>query len=121
MALKKRQPSRPTNKAVTPERAARLYRLLKILGNGPQSRQALVRRLRIDIRGFYRDLELLRAAEIHVPLVERKYRLRDPLKVAIARLPFPDPRLSLGEAITLARGRTAIHRRIRSLITRILK
>src|SRR5437588_9476603 len=86
------------SKTVTAERAARLYRLLKLLAAGPQSRAALTRRLRLDVRGFYRDLELLRGAGIDLPLLNGRYTLHDKVADAVARLPFPDPRLTLGEA-----------------------
>src|SRR5947209_18549291 len=85
------------SKTVTAERAGRLYRLLKMLGVSPQSRGALTRRLRLDVRGFYRDLELLRTAGIELPLVKGRYSLHDSVGEAIGRLPFPDPRLTLGE------------------------
>ena len=50
--------------SLTSLRAARLYRLLTLLGTGPQTRGFLLRRLKLDVRGFYRDLEetALRAA-----------------------------------------------------------
>src|SRR5207253_231940 len=61
---------------LTPQRAARLYKLLILLGEGPQTRQFLLRRLKLDIRGFYRDLESLRALGIEVePDLGNKYSL----------------------------------------------
>ena len=108
-------------KAVTEERAARVYRLLKLLGAGPQARTTLTRRLRLDIRGFYRDLELLRAAQIDVPLKNQRYTLTGSVKEAIARLPFPDPHLTLGEARELAKGRSPAHRKLKSQVNRIIK
>ena len=106
--------------SLTSLRAARLYRLLTLLDTGPQTRGFLLRRLRLDIRGFYRDLELLREASIAVPLAEGRYRLNGNADAAIARLPFPDPRLTLGEAEQLAKGRTAAHRKLKSQITAIV-
>jgi hypothetical protein len=106
---------------VTAERAARLFRLLTLLGAGPQARATLVRRLRLDIRGFYRDLELLRTAKIDVPLKNQRYVLVGSAKDAIARLPFPDPHLTLGEAKELAKGRSAAHRKLKSQLSRIIR
>ena len=106
-------------RTVTAERAARLYRLLQLLGKGPQSREALTRRLRLDVRGFYRDLELLRASGIDVPLREGRYTLQEKVDQATARLPFPDPRLTLGEASQLAKGRTLAHRKLKEQIAQI--
>jgi predicted DNA-binding transcriptional regulator YafY len=98
--------------AVTFERAARLFRLLTYLGAGPQKREALVRRLGLGVRGFYRDLDALRRAGIEADLEEGRYVLRGDVAEATARLPFPDPGLTLGEARQLARGRMAAHRKL---------
>jgi hypothetical protein len=106
--------------AVTPERAARLYRLLRILAAGPQKREALIRKLRLDVRGFYRDLELLRAAGIEVPLQDRRYSLEEDADAAVSRLPFPDPHFSLGEVQLLARGRSKAHRKLKELIAQVI-
>jgi hypothetical protein len=118
---KKRSPRvSPALKAVTDERARRLARLLRLLGTGPQTRAALTRHLRLDVRGFYRDLELLRAAGIAVTLENRRYVLDEPVPQAIDRLPFPDPHLTLGEARQLARGRTAAHRKLQAQVRTVL-
>ena len=109
------------SKTVTAERAARLYRLLKLLAAGPQSRPTLTRRLRLDVRGFYRDLDLLRSAGIDLPLLKGRYILRDKVRDAVTRLPFPDPRLTLGEAGLLAKGRTAAHQKLKRQLAQILR
>jgi hypothetical protein len=121
MAAKRGTGASPLARTVTADRARRLYRLLQLLGTGPQSRDTLLRKLRLDIRGFYRDLELLRTAGIGVLLSGGRYRLADELDEAVAQLPFPDPGLTLGEAIELARGRTAAHRKIKAEINRIVR
>lgn len=108
-------------KMVTAERAARLYRLLQLLGKGPLTREMLTRRLRLDVRGFYRDLEALRAAGIVVLLRDHHYTLRQEVQEAIARLPFPDPHLTLGDAMQLAKGRTAAHQKIKKQIAAIAR
>lgn len=119
--VKKRPKQKPAAlKAVTPERAARLYRLLKILADGAQTRGSLTRRLRLDIRGFYRDLELLRSSGIELPLHDSRYALLEDAESAIARLPFPDPRLTLEEAIQLSKGRSKAHRKLRGQIAQIV-
>src|SRR5713226_6674467 len=119
MALKRMTRAAAASKSITTTRAARLNRLLQLLGIGPQTRPALTRRLRLDVRGFYRDLELLRTAGIILPLRERRYSI-DRVAAAIARLPFPDPLLCLGEARKLAKGRTTAHWRLQELIKRII-
>ena len=105
---------------VTVERAARLYQMLKLLGKGPQARGVLARRLRLDVRGFYRDLELLRTVGIIVEADSRRYRLRGSLQEALNVLPLPDPHLTLGEAASLAKGRAPAHRKLAVHLSRIL-
>jgi hypothetical protein len=111
----------PSARAVTADRAARLYRLLRLVAAGPQTRQTLMRRLRLDVRSFYRDLELLRMAGIQLELVDHRYALEGKPDRAVERLPFPDPGVTLGEARQLAKGRSAAHRKLQSQIQRILR
>lgn len=118
---RKRTTAAPAAKAVTAERAARLYRLLRLLAAGPQTRGTLTRRLRLDVRGFYRDLELLRSAGIDLPLVNRRYTLAEDVDDAVARLPFPDPHLTLGEARQLAKGRTKAHQKLKAQVSQIIQ
>jgi hypothetical protein len=106
---------------VTADRAGRLYKMLQLLATGPQTREALTRQLGLDIRGFYRDLDLLRSSGIAVTLQERRYILQGAVDKAVARLPFPDPRLTLGEAQQLTKGRTAAHRKLKEQIGQILR
>jgi hypothetical protein len=113
---KKRVSPSVNNKAVSLERAARLYRLLQFLGTGPKTRAAILQRLRIDIRTFYRDLELLRDCEIVIDLDRRKYSLEGKPIELLERLPLPDPGLTLGEARTLAKGRTPVHTKLKKLL-----
>lgn len=109
------------NVTVTADRAQRLFRMLNLLGKAPQTRQALTKKLRLGIRGFYRDLEVLREIGLGIRLSDGRYHLVEPAAEALARLPFPDPGLTLGEARVLARGRLAVHRKIRDLLDRIQK
>lgn len=120
MAKKRSPRATPALRAVTAERARRLCRMLQLLDGGPQTRAGLTRHLRLDVRGFYRDLELLRSAGIAVTLRDRRYTLDEDVDDAIARLPFPDPHLTLGEARQLAKGRTAAHRKLQAQIREIL-
>jgi hypothetical protein len=98
---------------ITAQRAARLCKLLRLLRDAPQTRPALARRLRLDVRGFYRDLEWLRKFGISVLMEDGRYCLAEEAERAIARLPFPDPQLTLGEAKQLAKGRTTAHRKLK--------
>jgi predicted DNA-binding transcriptional regulator YafY len=111
-----KKPSPPPPASVMFGHAARLYRLLVFLGKGPQKREALVRHGGLGLRGFYRDLEALRKVSIEVELEEGRYALRGSVEGATSRLPFPDPGLTLGEAVQLAKGRTQAHRKLAARI-----
>jgi predicted DNA-binding transcriptional regulator YafY len=112
-------PPQPARPAVTPERFTRLYRLLSLLGEAPRTREQITHELGLDVRGFYRDLELLRAVGIEVQMREGQYTLDESAEAAIARLPFPDPHLTLGEARQLARGRTKLHQALQQRIAKM--
>lgn len=120
--MSKKRSARPSAaaRAVTAERAARLHRLLTLLAAGSQTRDGLRRRLKMDVRSFYRDLELLRAAGINVPLRDRNYSLDIDAATAYRLLPFPDPHLTLGDAVQLARGSSPAHRKLKKLISQIV-
>src|SRR5438132_177906 len=113
------EPSVPERPGVTPDRFARLVRLLQLLAEKPLDRDALTRRLKIDVRGFYRDLGLVRAAGVNVQLTDGRYRLADALEKALGLLPFPDPHLTLSEVRALSRGRTPTHQKLRDLLERV--
>src|SRR5262245_3274277 len=102
--------------AVTARRAPRLVKLLTLLAEADRSRSFLAKKLRLDLRGFYRDLDLLRGYRVPIHLVEHNYRLAEPLTAALGRLPLPDPQLSLREAIQLTKGRTGAHKKLRLFI-----
>ena len=122
MAKKRKSPAKPAPAAagVTPERFVRLYRMVQLLATGPQSREAIARRLRLDVRGFYRDLDLLRSSGVAITLEAGRYTLEQDTEDALARLPFPDPRLTLGQARILAKGRSQAHRVLTETIARVL-
>jgi len=119
---KKRATARPEavpaaqRASVTPERFARLHLLLTLLAKAPQSREILARKLKLDVRGFYRDLEVLRQAGIGVVLDEGRYHLSGALNAAQKSLPYPDPMLTLGEMTQLAKGRSPAHRHLKRLL-----
>ncbi len=116
-----RKKSELTSASLTPQRAARLYRLLTHLSEGPQTRRRLLSRLKVDIRGFYRDLEVLRGLGIDVVTgLDNRYLLVGTLDNALARLPFPDPGLNVREALQLANGSTPAHRKLRQRVNSFL-
>lgn len=122
MAKKRKASATPNTSpvSVTTERFVRLYRMVQLLAGGPQSREALTRRLRLDVRGFYRDLDLLRSSGVVVALAGGQYTLEQDAEEALALLPFPDPRLTLGAARTLAKGRGPAQRRLAEAIARVV-
>lgn len=122
MAKKRKTPAKRVapSAGVTVDRFVRLHRLVMLLAAAPQTRETLIRRLRLDVRGFYRDLDVLRTAGVSVTLNAGRYTLNQDADDALALLPFPDPHLTLGAAKTLAKGRTAFHRTLAEAIARIL-
>jgi hypothetical protein len=115
---------KPASAAVilTAPRAARLYRLLTVLGDGPQTRRVLLLRMKVDVRGFYRDLELLRDLRIDITLgPDNRYTLPISLDESLARLPFPDPGLSVRDVLQLCNGSTAAHRTMKLSVATILQ
>jgi hypothetical protein len=64
---------------------------------------------------------LLRKIGVGVVLRNGRYALAGHGSAALARLPFPDPGLTLAEAEQLAKGRTAAHRKIKELIEKMSK
>jgi len=78
-----------TQHAGRAERAARLYRLLQFIGRRPQTRKALTRYLRHDVRSFYRDLDLLRTCGIDLPLRGGRYCLSETILLPLPGFPFP--------------------------------
>lgn len=107
----------PPSANLSQERAARLYRLIDTLAERPQTRGQLLRRLRVGMRTFYRDLDLLRECRVDIGLNDQKYGLNSTLAVALERLPFPNPELSFAEAALLAKGRSKANQKIRAMLT----
>jgi len=107
---------------LTTPRAARLYKLLTLLGDGPQTRRILLARLKIDVRGFYRDLESLRGLRIDIGVgPDNRYSLPLSLDDALARLPFPDPGLSVRDVLQLCSGSTTAHRKLKHSMNAFLQ
>lgn len=110
----------PARHAVTAERFRRLVQLVQSLGEEPRTREQLLAQLGFDIRGFYRDLELLRSMSVTITLLQGKYHLIGALDHVLPRLPYPDPRLTLGEMRRLARGRSHLHETLQEQIEDLL-
>jgi hypothetical protein len=110
----------PARHAVTAERFRRLVRLVQLLGEEPRTREQLLAQLELDIRGFYRDLELLRSMRVTITLSKGLYHLVGSLDEVLPRLPYPDPHLTLGEMRRLARGRSHLHETLQGQIEGLL-
>ena len=119
MARKRSSRPKVPEVVVTADRAARLYRILKLLGKGPQKRETLTANLKVGVRDFYRDLKVLREIGIEVSVTEHRYTLAENVQNAMSRLPFPDPHLTLGETRQLAKGRGNVHKKLQQQIKKI--
>jgi predicted DNA-binding transcriptional regulator YafY len=98
-------------------RASRLYKLLRILEVEPGSRRVLLKKLRVGMRTFYRDLDILRQWGIKVELSGSKYELVVEGTPWLELLPFPDPELSFAEAMSLAAAKSAGGRKLQSVLS----
>lgn len=116
-----RQRKAPSRPSVKPDRFARVVRLLRYLAWAPRTRSLLLRWLQLDMRAFYRDLTLLRSVGIQIRLVGGRYVLSEPIDTVLPLLPFPDPKLTLGEAQELAQGKGAPSRRLAKELRNMLR
>lgn len=106
---------------VSGERAGRLYRLLKILSGGSTPRTQILKKIKVGMRTFYRDLDLLRACGIDIQTVPGGYGLGQSLDDALYQLPFPDPELTFGDVATLMKGRSSSHAKLQRLFERLTR
>lgn len=101
-------------------RAARLHRLVVLLDHAPRTRDQLLAELKIGLRTFYRELELLRRCGVKVRLNGKAYVLTGSVAEAEGRLPFPDPQLSFAEMAELAQGPGEAARRLGALLASVI-
>jgi hypothetical protein len=76
--------------------------------------------LRIGLRTFYRELELLRRCGVRVRHKAKLYHLLPTASEAEGRLPFPDPQLSFAEMAELAQCDCAAGRRLAGLLSAVI-
>jgi predicted DNA-binding transcriptional regulator YafY len=105
---------------ITLGRAARLHRLVASLAESPKSREALLAELKVGLRTFYRELELLRRVGVKIRLADRAYKMSTTMEEAEGRLPFPDPQLSFAEMAELSRGPGEAARRLAELLASVV-
>jgi hypothetical protein len=102
------------------QRAARLHRLVRFLAGEPRARPAILTELRIGLRTFYRELELLRRCGVKVRHRAKLYHLLPTAAEAEGRLPFPDPQLSFAEMAELAVCDCAAGRRLAAMLAAVI-
>lgn len=105
---------------ITLARAARMHRLVSLLGAGPQSREALLGALSMGLRTFYRELELLKKCGIKVRMEKKLYALKTTTAEAEGRLPFPDPQLSFAEMAELSQHTGQAAKRLAGLLAAVV-
>jgi len=105
---------------ITLQRAARLHRLVRFLAGGPRARPAVLSELRIGLRTFYRELELLKRCAVKVRHKAKLYHLVPTAAEAEGRLPFPDPQLSFAEMAELAQCDCPAGRRLAELLGAVI-
>jgi hypothetical protein len=81
---------------------------------------AILSDLRIGLRTFYRELELLKRCGVKVRLRAKVYQLLATADQAEGRLPFPDPQLSFAEMAELAQCDCPAGRRLAALLTEVI-
>jgi hypothetical protein len=76
--------------------------------------------LRIGLRTFYRELELLKRCGVKVRHKARLYHLSPTAAEAEGRLPFPDPQLSFAEMAELARCDCPAGKRLAEMLAAVI-
>lgn len=105
---------------ITLGRAARLHRLVRLLADAPQPRDAILAELGIGLRTFYRELELLNRCAVRVRLRDKTYVLHSTIARAEEQLPFPNPHLSFAEMAELAAYQGEASKRLAGLLDRVV-
>lgn len=105
---------------LTPDRTHRLCKMLMALGKGPLGKDALVKKLKVEERGFFRDLAFLRSLGIDVGNNTKGYFLAISLDDAFCKLPIPDLRITLSDALELSHGPTPAQRRVRKKLESVI-
>jgi hypothetical protein len=93
---------------------------VKLLAEGPRTRDAILAALDIGLRTFYRELELLNRCGVKIAHKNRRYTLVSTAEQAEGRLPFPDPQLSFAEMHELAQSPGAAGKRLAELLASVL-
>jgi hypothetical protein len=114
-------PRRRPSVRITLQRAARLHRLVSFLAESSRNRAAILSDLRIGLRTFYRELDLLKRCGVKVRHKHKLYSLAPTSEQPEGRLPFPDPQLSFAEMAELARCDCPAGARLAELLATVTK
>jgi hypothetical protein len=104
---------------ITLQRASRLHRLVCFLASEARTRPAILSDLRVGLRTFYRELELLKKCGVRIRHKFKLYHLTATAAEAEGRLPFPDPQLSFAEMAELAGCDCPAGRRLSDLLATV--
>lgn len=111
----------PKRIKISGSRAGRLYKLLTLLASGSTLRPQLLKKLKVGMRTFYRDVDLLRDCGVSIETEDSGYALSERLEDALGKLPFPDPELTFSDVLILMKGRTNSHSKLKNLLTELSK
>ena len=114
-------PHRGPDPQLSTRRAARLYRLLKMMDKGARTRAQLLKLGRAGVRTFYRDLTYLQDVQIEVRIFRGRYELATPLDRALGQLPFPTPHLSFADVMELAKGTGPAHKKLKRRLYQLIR
>ncbi len=76
--------------------------------------------LKIGLRTFYRELDLLKRCGIKVRHKEKLYHLSISADEGVGRLPFPDPQLNFAEMTELAQSPGPAGKRLAELLASVV-
>src|ERR1700679_3944160 len=114
-------PRRRPFENITLPRVSRLHRLVRFLAEKPRARSAILSDLRIGLRTFYRELDLLNRCGVKVAHKLKLYHLLPTAAEAEGRWPFPDPQLSFAEMADLSLCPCPAGARLAELLAAVIK
>ena len=106
---------------ITTQRCSRIYKLLLLMAKNRSKRSAILKKLKIGSRTFYRDLDLLRECGLNIDLNDHGYRLKNSIDDSLQCLPFPDPHFTFHDAVVLSKGRSKSHQKLKQQIEQMTK
>ncbi len=102
------------------QRAARLHRLVRFLADSPRARNGILSELRLGLRTFYREMDLLNRCGVKIRHKNKLYILLPTPDEAEGLLPFPDPQLSFAEMAELSACDCPAGKRLAALLDAVI-